>query len=87
MLVSEAELQISDDHDGIIDLPDDAPIGDSLRARAGLDDPLIEINLTPNRRRLHRRARRRARSRRRRHGQVQGSAIKPVKASFPVRSG
>jgi phenylalanyl-tRNA synthetase beta chain len=31
MLVSEFELQISDDHDGIIDLPADAPIGQGLR--------------------------------------------------------
>ena len=49
MLVSEAELQISDNHDGIIDLPADAPIGESFAKFAGLDDPVIEINLTPNR--------------------------------------
>ncbi len=49
MLVSEAELQISDNHDGIIDLPADAPVGASFAKYAGLDDPVIEINLTPNR--------------------------------------
>ncbi|HYA05799.1 MAG TPA: phenylalanine--tRNA ligase subunit beta [Xanthobacteraceae bacterium] len=49
MLVSEFELQISDDHQGIIELPDDAPVGTSYAAYAGLDDPVIEINLTPNR--------------------------------------
>ena len=49
MLVSEAEMQISDDHEGIIDLPADAPVGDSYAEWAGLDDPVIEINLTPNR--------------------------------------
>ena len=49
MLVSEFELQISDDHEGIIDLPADAPIGERYAAWAGLDDPVIEINLTPNR--------------------------------------
>src|SRR5215475_6007278 len=49
MLVSEFELQISDDHDGIIDLPADAPIGKSFAQYAGLDDPVIDINLTPNR--------------------------------------
>src|SRR5436190_2962374 len=49
MLVSELELQISDDHEGIIDLPADAPVGKSYAAWAGLDDPVIEINLTPNR--------------------------------------
>jgi phenylalanyl-tRNA synthetase beta chain len=49
MLLSEAELQISDDHDGIIDLPDDAPVGKSYAEWAGLNDPVIEINVTPNR--------------------------------------
>jgi phenylalanyl-tRNA synthetase beta chain len=49
MLVSEFELQISDNHEGIIDLPGDAPVGKSYAAYAGLDDPVIEINLTPNR--------------------------------------
>jgi phenylalanyl-tRNA synthetase beta chain len=49
MLVSEFELQISDDHEGIIDLPDDAPVGANYAQWAGLDDPMIEINLTPNR--------------------------------------
>ncbi len=49
MMCSEKELNISDSHDGIIDLPADAPIGTSFAAYAGLDDPIIEINLTPNR--------------------------------------
>lgn len=49
MLCSAAELEISDDHEGIIDLPDDAPVGQPYAAYAGLDDPVIEINLTPNR--------------------------------------
>src|SRR5690242_17857906 len=49
MLMSEAELQISEDHDGIIELPEDAPVGTPYAAWAGLDDPMIEINLTPNR--------------------------------------
>jgi phenylalanyl-tRNA synthetase beta chain len=49
MLCSPAELMVSDDHDGIIDLPDDAPIGARYIDYAGLTDPLIEINLTPNR--------------------------------------
>ncbi|AIC25454.1 phenylalanyl-tRNA synthetase subunit beta [Rhizobium etli bv. mimosae str. IE4771] len=49
MMCSEKELQISDNHDGIIDLPDDAPVGQSYAAYAHLDDPVIEINLTPNR--------------------------------------
>ncbi|WP_438750910.1 phenylalanine--tRNA ligase subunit beta [Pararhizobium sp. O133] len=49
MMCSEKELQMSDNHDGIIDLPDDAPVGASFASYAGLDDPMIEINLTPNR--------------------------------------
>lgn len=49
MMCSERELDMSDEHDGIIDLPEDAPVGASFAAYAGLDDPVIEINLTPNR--------------------------------------
>ena len=49
MLCSGSELEISDDHDGIIDLPADAPVGQPYATYAGLDDPVIEINLTPNR--------------------------------------
>ncbi|MDF1634206.1 phenylalanine--tRNA ligase subunit beta [Mycoplana sp. MJR14] len=49
MMCSEKELEMSDNHDGIIDLPADAPVGTSFAAYAGLDDPVIEINLTPNR--------------------------------------
>jgi phenylalanyl-tRNA synthetase beta chain len=49
MLVSEFELQISDDHEGIIDLPADAPLGANYAQWAGLDDTVIEINLTANR--------------------------------------
>jgi phenylalanyl-tRNA synthetase beta chain len=49
MLVSEFELQLSDDHEGIIELPDDAPVGVNYAAWARLDDPVIELKLTPNR--------------------------------------
>jgi phenylalanyl-tRNA synthetase beta chain len=49
MLVSAAELELSDDHDGIIELPGDAPIGTSYAEYAGFDDAVVEINLTPNR--------------------------------------
>src|SRR5436190_24069859 len=49
MLLSEAELQISDDHEGIIELPADAPVGESYAKWAGLSDPVLDINLTPNR--------------------------------------
>ncbi|WP_377846409.1 phenylalanine--tRNA ligase subunit beta [Bosea sp. UC22_33] len=49
MLVSEAELELSDDHDGIIELPADAPVGQPYALYAGLDDAVIEIAVTPNR--------------------------------------
>jgi len=49
MLCSAAELMISDDHEGIIDLPADAPVGKPYVEWAGVSDPVIEINLTPNR--------------------------------------
>src|SRR5205823_6289330 len=49
MLCSAAELEISDDHDGIMELPADAPIGKGYAEWAGLGDPVLEINLTPNR--------------------------------------
>ena len=49
MMCSERELELSDEHDGIIDLPEDAPVGTSFAAYAHLDDPVIEIGLTPNR--------------------------------------
>jgi len=49
MLCSAAELQISEDHDGIMELPADAPVGAGYAQWAGLGDPALEINLTPNR--------------------------------------
>lgn len=49
MMCSERELELSDEHTGIIDLPEDAPVGMSYAQYAGLDDPVIEIGLTPNR--------------------------------------
>jgi phenylalanyl-tRNA synthetase beta chain len=49
MMCSERELELSDEHTGIIDLPADAPVGESFAAYAHLDDPVVEIGLTPNR--------------------------------------
>jgi phenylalanyl-tRNA synthetase beta chain len=49
MLCSEREMGLSDDHDGIIDLPEDAPVGAAFAAYAGLDDPVIDIAITPDR--------------------------------------
>ncbi len=83
MLVSEFELRISDDHEGIIDLPDDAPVGESYAHYAGLDDPVIEINLTPNRpdcAGVHGIARDLAAAD---MGKFKDTAIKPVKGEFP----
>src|SRR5580692_2244432 len=83
MLVSEAELQISDDHDGIIDLPADAPVGTSYAQWAGLDDPVIEINLTPNRpdcAGVHGIARDLAAAD---MGRFKENTVKPVKGEFP----
>ena len=83
MLVSEAELEISDDHEGIIDLPEDAPLGASFAAYAGLDDAVIEINLTPNRpdaASIHGIARDLAAAG---IGRLKDKPIAPVKGSFP----
>jgi phenylalanyl-tRNA synthetase beta chain len=83
MLVSEAELQISDNHEGIIDLPDDAPVGEPYAKYAGLDDPVIEINLTPNRpdcTGVHGVARDLAAAD---MGRFKDTAIKPIKGEFP----
>jgi phenylalanyl-tRNA synthetase beta chain len=49
MLLSAREMGLGDDHSGIIELPADAPIGMSYPAYVGLDDPVIEIGVTPNR--------------------------------------
>ncbi|WP_314188927.1 phenylalanine--tRNA ligase subunit beta, partial [Yersinia massiliensis] len=49
MLCSFSELAISEDHDGIIELPADAPIGVDIREYLKLDDKTIEISVTPNR--------------------------------------
>jgi phenylalanyl-tRNA synthetase beta chain len=49
MLCSERELMISEDHDGIIDLKEDVAIGTPAAAALGLDDPVIDIAITPNR--------------------------------------
>ncbi len=49
MLVSEREMGMSDEHDGIIDLPEDAIVGTPFAEIIGLDDPMIEIAITPNR--------------------------------------
>jgi phenylalanyl-tRNA synthetase beta chain len=49
MLCSGYELGISEDHDGIVDLPADAPVGTGFAAYAGLDDPILDVKITANR--------------------------------------
>jgi phenylalanyl-tRNA synthetase beta chain len=83
MLVSEFELQLSDNHEGIIELPDDAPVGKSFAAWKGLDDPVVEINLTPNRADctgVHGVARDLAAAD---MGKFKDAGIKPIKGEFP----
>jgi len=83
MLCSAAELQLSDDHDGIMELPTDAPIGAGYAEWAALGDPLIEINLTPNRADctgVHGIARDLSAAD---MGRLKETTIKPVKGEFP----
>jgi len=49
MLCSEVELGIGEDADGIIILPEDAPVGTEYRKYMGLDDVIFELEITPNR--------------------------------------
>ncbi len=48
MMCSTRELELGDDHDGIIELTADAPIGTSYPEYAGLNDPVIDVSVTPN---------------------------------------
>ncbi|MFJ3486200.1 phenylalanine--tRNA ligase subunit beta [Pseudomonas sp. NPDC090202] len=49
MLCSQAELQVGEGNDGLMELPADAPVGEDFRAWLELDDVSIEVDLTPNR--------------------------------------
>ena len=49
MMCSSRELELGDDHDGIIELPADAPIGTAFCDYAKLNDPVIDVAITPNR--------------------------------------
>src|SRR5438105_3950644 len=83
MLCSAAELQISEDHEGIMELPADAPIGKGYAEWAGLGDPVLEINLTPNRQDctgVHGIARDLSAAD---MGKLIDPGIKPVKGEFP----
>ena len=48
MLCSSSELKLSEDHGGLLELPDDAPVGVNLRDYLKLDDTLFTLKLTPN---------------------------------------
>ena len=49
MMCSTRELELGDDHDGIIELPDDAPVGSVYAGWAGVDDAVFDVAITPNR--------------------------------------
>ena len=49
MMCSVRELELGEEHDGIIELPADAPVGARFTEYAGLDDPVIDVAVTPNR--------------------------------------
>jgi len=49
MMCSSRELELGDDHSGIIELPEDAPVGAAFTQYAALDDPVFDVNVTPNR--------------------------------------
>jgi phenylalanyl-tRNA synthetase beta chain len=49
MMCSARELQLGEDHSGIIELPEDAPVGAAYADYAALDDPVFDVNVTPNR--------------------------------------
>ena len=49
MMCSARELEVGEGHDGIIELPAEAPVGTAYPAYAGLDDPVIDLSVTPNR--------------------------------------
>ncbi len=49
MLCSERELELSDEHTGIIELPEDAQVGAGAAQALGLGDPVVDIAITPNR--------------------------------------
>jgi phenylalanyl-tRNA synthetase beta chain len=49
MMCSSRELELGDDHSGIIELPGDAPVGEAFASYAGLEDPVFDVFITPNR--------------------------------------
>jgi len=83
MMCSAGELALPDAIDGIIELPADAPVGASYADWAKLGDPVLDINLTPNRQDctgVHGIARDLAAAD---MGKFKDPAIKPIKGEFP----
>jgi phenylalanyl-tRNA synthetase beta chain len=83
MLVSAREMGISDDHQGIIELPANAPLGKPFAAIAGLDDPVLDVAVTPNRADclgVHGIARDLSAAQ---LGKLKEDTIKPIKGEFP----
>src|SRR6185437_4985021 len=48
-MCSARELELGEDHSGIIELPEDAPVGAAFTQYASLDDPVFDVAVTPNR--------------------------------------
>ena len=83
MLVSAREMGISDEHEGIIELPANAPLGKPFAALMGLDDPVLDVAVTPNRADclgVHGIARDLAAAQ---LGEFKDASVKPVKGKFP----
>ena len=49
MMCSEQELELAETSEGIIELPEEAPVGMDFAVYAGLDDPILDVEVTPNR--------------------------------------
>ncbi|MDN5733208.1 MAG: phenylalanine--tRNA ligase subunit beta [Psychrobacter sp.] len=49
MLCGASEIDLVDDIDGLLELPEDAPIGTDIRDYLGLDNQILDISITPNR--------------------------------------
>ena len=49
MLCGASEIDLVDDIDGLLELPDDAPVGMDIREYLGLDNQILDISITPNR--------------------------------------
>ena len=82
MLVSMREMGLGDEHDGIIELPADAPVGKPFAQMLGLDDPVIDVKMTPDRADclgVHGIARDLAAAGR---GRLRTATLPPVKGSF-----